>query len=318
MLHVCPFRYWGEDDIGPQTTLTLEGLHRLAAERESVRTHPGKKRHLQSDNGCAEEKADASSHRKSQRRHEQHLVEGFVDKPEKGGSFLSSASQKRKAKVVTLVPDCRSNSSDECNVSRKAKKLNRKCNDKLQISTDVDHSKLDELKICDDISADMGDISLTNSVQSKKSKRKTTENGAASGKESSHKKSKRNAVDVSDTCPLSDGRSDSENSDKMSCSGRLDFGSCLSDSEESLEEMEGGEESEGEASETDTKRPSKENRRESSLEEPGPAGEEATPSLAPLSHGKGVAAVKRTVHRQLPEWIVNFHVVENDIQRFSQ
>ena len=42
-------------------------------------------------------------------------------------------------------------------------------------------------------------------------------------------------------------------------------------------------------------------------------------SLAPLSHDMSRNVVeRRTVHRQLPEWIINAHVIENDIQQFSK
>ncbi len=47
------------------------------------------------------------------------------------------------------------------------------------------------------------------------------------------------------------------------------------------------------------------------------AGEEAMPTLTPLGSGRS-AGNKKAVHRQLPEWIVNFHPVENAIQAYSQ
>ena len=46
--------------------------------------------------------------------------------------------------------------------------------------------------------------------------------------------------------------------------------------------------------------------------------DEATPSLAPLGTSKPEGAGKKTVHRQLPEWILNPNLVENDIKQFSR
>lgn len=47
--------------------------------------------------------------------------------------------------------------------------------------------------------------------------------------------------------------------------------------------------------------------------------EEATPTLTPLGHAKPKgSSVKKTVHRQLPDWIQTPHIVENSIQSFSQ
>ncbi len=46
--------------------------------------------------------------------------------------------------------------------------------------------------------------------------------------------------------------------------------------------------------------------------------ETTPPSLAPLSSGQPGGAGKKRVQRQLPEWILNPTVVENDIQKFSR
>ena len=50
--------------------------------------------------------------------------------------------------------------------------------------------------------------------------------------------------------------------------------------------------------------------------------DEATPTLQPLGRdrpsGGGGGAGRKVVHRKLPDWIQNFHVIENDIQRHSQ
>lgn len=48
-------------------------------------------------------------------------------------------------------------------------------------------------------------------------------------------------------------------------------------------------------------------------------GDDATPTLAPLGRSKpGGPAGKKIVHRQLPEWILNFDVIENDIEKYSE
>ena len=46
--------------------------------------------------------------------------------------------------------------------------------------------------------------------------------------------------------------------------------------------------------------------------------DEATPSLAPLGSSKPGGAGKKTVHRQLPEWILKPNLVENDIKQYSR
>ena len=48
-------------------------------------------------------------------------------------------------------------------------------------------------------------------------------------------------------------------------------------------------------------------------------GDDATPTLTPLGRSKpGNTAGKKKVHRQLPEWILNFDVIENDIEKYSE
>lgn len=56
-----------------------------------------------------------------------------------------------------------------------------------------------------------------------------------------------------------------------------------------------------------------------SVDPPNGSDEDTTPTLAPLSRSKpGGMAGKKGVHRQLPEWILNPQIVENDIQGCSR
>lgn len=222
-------RYWGEDDIGPKTNLTLEGLHRLVEHRAKERANASKKRQLEGDgplNGCM------------------GTDEAVALKP--------PGSKKRKKR------------------------------DKLEI----DHEQSDPL--CSDLGSE----------KSAKSK----------------KKAKFTSNDASD--------------DQLSCSGRLNFGELSSEErEEKMEEMAIRNNKERKLLKQGTEEGSEPEKgsvpadvmENTSVDEPDP-GEEAIPSLAPLSHGKAqrAGAGKKTVHRQLPEWIVHFHAVENDIERCSR
>lgn len=292
-----------------------------------MRALASKKRQLQSVNGCVgteEDKTlDASSQRR-QKKHRRGTINEQQSTVEEGSILLSSAPQKklkRESEVVACDLETASGSlNDKGTLSqgspaglRKSKKSKRKCNDELQISVSSNKkskrkSKLEELKIGNETLPVKDNVPF-DTVDSKKSKRKrkAVDDSRLSAASCKQKKSRRYSGNDSDAS------SDSEVADQVNCSGRLNFDSSLDDSEENLEEM--GEEE----SDMGVEKPSKESGLEPSGEKSAcEPEEEATPSLAPLSHGKGVAAAKRTVHRQLPEWIVNFHVVENDIQRCSQ
>lgn len=301
-----------------------------------MRALASKKRQLQSVNGCVgteEDKTLDASLQRRQKKHRRGTINEQQSTVEEGSILLSSAPQKklkRESEVVACDLETASGSlNDKGTLSqgspaglRKSKKSKRKCNDELQISSgNLDRSsvssnkkskrksKLEELKIGNETLPVKDNVPF-DTVDSKKSKRKrkAVDDSRLSAASCKQRKSRRYSGNDSDAS------SDSEVADQVNCSGRLNFDSSQDDSEENLEEMEGEEESD-----MGVEKPSKESGLEPSGEKSAcEPEEEATPSLAPLSHGKGVAAAKRTVHRQLPEWIVNFHVVENDIQRCSQ
>lgn len=89
---------------------------------------------------------------------------------------------------------------------------------------------------------------------------------------------------------------------------------------EEVEEEEEEEFEEKEGEEEEKKDEEEEEKEEGDKEESSAVKMEDTSLLAPLGQGKvkGQHAGRKPVHRQLPDWIVNAHIVENDIQGCSR
>lgn len=89
---------------------------------------------------------------------------------------------------------------------------------------------------------------------------------------------------------------------------------------EEVEEEEEEEFEEKEGEEEEKKDEEEEEKEEGDKEDSSAVKMEDTSLLAPLGQGKvkGQHVGRKPVHRQLPDWIVNAHIIENDIQGCSR
>lgn len=326
--------------------MTLEGLHRLAEKRARERTKETKKRQLETKSS---EIDGTSTHLKLPGSKKRKKNGAEVDQtPEASSRILSKVKVSEKLPATTdevqhsatrqhdVPVDCgigpksskRSSGkkqelsvceSSNCSVASKKSKGKSKMEDEDFIYDSSAGEAVSARKsktlpeVCDESFANAQRTFLSSTASSKKLKRKAVQQHSSKG--CSQKKPKNGVVDY---WQFSGDGSEGESDDQLSCNGRLDFDGVSTDESGSSVEEEVEKEEEDETEDVEESKAKIRAVEDKSLGRSGPADEDTVPSLAPLSHGKTHGAGKRTVHRKLPEWIVQFHPVENDIQRCSR